>query len=49
MRAYTYALCVSGAVNTQGFMLRFLCAVYKVSFILSSERLLMTREIAAVR
>ena len=46
MRACTYALCVSGAVNTQGFVLRFLCAIYKVSFILSFERLLMTREIS---
>ena len=29
-----YALCVSGAVNTQGFVWKFfLCAIYKFSFI----------------
>ena len=29
-----YALCVSGAVNTQGFVWKFfLCAIYKCSFI----------------
>ena len=29
-----YALCVSGAVNTQGFGWKFfLCAIYKFSFI----------------
>ena len=28
-----YALCVFGAVNTQGFVWKFLCAIYKFSFI----------------
>ena len=28
-----YALCVSGAVNTQGFVWKFSCAIYKFSFI----------------
>ena len=28
-----YALRVSGAVNTQGFVCKFFCAVYKFSFI----------------
>ena len=28
-----YALCVSGAVNTQGFVWKFLCAIQKFSFI----------------
>ena len=28
-----YALCVSGAVNTQGFVWKFLCAIYEFSFI----------------
>ena len=27
------ALCVSGAVNTQGFMWKFLCAIYTFLFI----------------
>ena len=32
-----YALCVSGAVNTQGFVWKFfLCAIYKFSFIHSA-------------
>ena len=31
--AYMYALCVSGAVNTQGFVWKFLCAIHKCSFI----------------
>ena len=30
-----YAPCVSGSVNTQGFVWRFLCAIYKFSFIYS--------------
>ena len=28
-----YALCVSGAVNTQGFVWKFFMAIYKFSFI----------------
>ena len=28
-----YALCVSGAVNTQGFVWKFLCAICTFSFI----------------
>ena len=31
-----YALCVSGTVNTLGFVWKFLCAIYNVSFIPSS-------------
>ena len=31
-----YALCVSGAVNTQGFVWKSLCATYTFSFIHSS-------------
>ena len=27
------SLCVSGAVNTQGFVWKFLCGIYTVSFI----------------
>ena len=34
-----YALCVSGAVNTQSFVWKFfLCAIYKFSFIHSTPR-----------
>ena len=32
-----YALCVSGAVNTQCIVWKFLCAVYTFSFIHSAE------------
>ena len=28
MRAYMYALCASGDVNTQGFVWKVLCAIY---------------------
>ena len=33
-----YALCVYGAVNTQGFVWKFLCAINKFSFIHSKVR-----------
>ena len=37
-RAYMYALCVSGAVNTQGFVWKFFMRmIYKFSFIHSSN------------
>ena len=43
VKAYMYALMASGALNTQGFMSEFLCAIYKVSVIQVLFTLLGTR------
>ena len=47
-----YALCVSGAVNTQGFVWKLFYALYKFSFIHSSgslsDRLTVLHPIQAV-
>ena len=39
-----YALCVSGAVNMQGFVWRFLCSIYKFSFIVFIPRHTSTKQ-----
>ena len=36
MRANRYALCISGAVSTHGFVWRFVGAMYKLSWIIHS-------------
>jgi len=43
-----YALCVSGAVNAQGFMWKFLCTIYKFSFMHSKANDMLMDIVASV-